>query len=739
MECRDCNEEARERFKTKKLFLTHWLETSNMKTDWAEGECHSLHGLIENTEENGYHVPESWPTVTVHDKDSWQIYRCDEKVRNRRGVSHKEKSPKWNKLQSREQSLAEINKQWLDDNSNFVVWEKMPMHGNHRDKNAAMRLRERPQSVPPENRVFHSRSFNQQQLALQKVSDMYKSKDDLEKRPPSCFPIQCCATSKTDFYSLASANEENHRARSFLNQNIDHNDYPTVNDYASSKDTALMPNVVPSVERISSEVPPHSDLHQTRRHSKSHSCQEVMPDLLRSMDRPRLSHSRATSRAGSVSQLLQYPVTRSTTQVYRPLYIPSALHRASASKTPSSIHKVPAQSLTPFLHKPKPGGFSHALKSDLHFPTTIPTRFRAYTGNLMHNSFHFPEPMDNNDTYSVTGTTFTVYNIEPSGMHQTGYDSEWHTNMSQHQNTALRTGSTTARYHTGKSQRSNIQARCLLKFGKKANHNTKQPGYFSCPRKVDTLPSGEYIVLDTENQTLQVFSAKGLCDKVYQFKINILDMRVWSTTCVALLYQNQVGLFDFEIFQLQEIVLSDILNPRTMDKMKHKQTGEKLFVIGTMSKVIVCDIQGKATVTIGNGDRHQENTLFKRVNAVTVDRRNNDIYILDSEYRTIFAFSHLGEFKTKLDTTLCDLGPVFNPLGMCMSREGHLLIADTFNHRILHASQQGLHSLIQYSLDYYPNHVKVTSDGRLLVAINSEGRTFAGVRVYDYRNMTMMF
>lgn len=276
----------------------------------------------------------------------------------------------------------------------------------------------------------------------------------------------------------------------------------------------------------------------------------------------------------------------------------------------------------------------------------------------------------------------------------------------------------------------------IIKFGKKGHPAMKQPGYFSCPKKLDLLDNGDCVVLDTENQTLQIFTPEGVCNKVYQFKFNIIDILVWNSQCIALLYQSQIGLFDLNSFEVNAVPLEGEFthNPRVIDKLKDPVDGKQYFIIGMITEVVIYSETGDVVNTIGKCNNNSDDPLFKRINTLCVNPRNNDIHVLDGELKMVYTFMNTGEIKSILDTNSSDLGPLSNPLGMCINNHGHLLIADTFHHRILDVSQHLVKCLMQYSVDYYPNDVILTSDGKLIVAINSEGRTFAGVRIYNYKN-----
>ena len=66
----------------------------------------------------------------------------------------------------------------------------------------------RSRSLPPKNRINHTKNFKAQQKAKRQADDLYQSKDDLHKRPVTCFPISCCTRPDKDFYSLSNSNND---------------------------------------------------------------------------------------------------------------------------------------------------------------------------------------------------------------------------------------------------------------------------------------------------------------------------------------------------------------------------------------------------------------------------------------------------------------------------------------------------------------------------------------------------
>ena len=289
---------------------------------------------------------------------------------------------------------------------------------------------------------------------------------------------------------------------------------------------------------------------------------------------------------------------------------------------------------------------------------------------------------------------------------------------------------------------SKLLSRCILKIGRKSSPTDRRPGCFSFPRRIDVLPAdgngGRIVVLDAENRTLQLFTSRGVCSKMYELRHSVRAMCVWSANTVALLYSNKIALLDTVNSDVSAtLTLSAARNPRNVEKLRDRGTKRKYFVVATSTEVIVFKDDGSVSHFIGNAAAHQpgtHTTLFRRVNAICVEPRHSDVIVLDGELRLVYVFTQGGQLKTTIDTNSCGVGRVANPLGMCVNRYGYVIIADTFNHRVVQLSQKHSRCLLQYSPDFYPNDVMLTSDGRLVVAINSEGRHFAGVRLYHYKN-----
>ena len=281
--------------------------------------------------------------------------------------------------------------------------------------------------------------------------------------------------------------------------------------------------------------------------------------------------------------------------------------------------------------------------------------------------------------------------------------------------------------------------KCILKFGKKAPASVRDPGSFSNPSCIDVFPNGDLAILDNENYTLQLFTQKGHCKKVYQFQREITDLVVLDHSSVALLRDRDLGIFNLQEHAVRDVNLPDCNNPVAIAKIQHSRYHVN-YVVAMATYVITYKGNGEIIKKIQNYSmKKNSKTEIKyhltRITGITVHKRTKDIYVLDCGSRAINVFSSKGGFKYGIDTTQFSVGAMSGLGKLCVDSIGNIVIADSRNHRLLQHSRGGaVTCLLDYSRDYVPTAVLVTDDGRLVAAINSEGRSFAGVRVYNYRH-----
>ena len=276
--------------------------------------------------------------------------------------------------------------------------------------------------------------------------------------------------------------------------------------------------------------------------------------------------------------------------------------------------------------------------------------------------------------------------------------------------------------------------KCIVKFGEKSVHSVQQPGHFSHPKAIDVFPNRDIAILDSENCTLQIFSEKGMCKKVYQFRSGIIDMIVWDKHTLALLKPGEISMFSLPRYEMDSLRLKDIQFPIALRKMTLPKQ-ESVFVVAMVTHVAVYTQQGDFLHTIpSHVDKRYGNLYIKRIGRITVNPKNCDVIIVDIDLRTIYIFGWEGDHKYTIDTKYFPIGPVANPQGIGLDNLGNILIADSFNHRVVQIFQGGVRVLLQYQIEFFPCAVVVTRDNRLVVAMDCEGRSFAGVRVYNYRH-----
>lgn len=695
---------VKEEHKNKQILLKNWLKCSY---DIRHPKEASLFSIAEDCTSS--ELLENEPVIDSEMLKQPNLTDCNEKIHifSWDIQEQKKKSLKIPGFKCKTGNKTDSNqtvKSGYFSVSDSLIWEPMDiLNGGYKNWEISDK---RSQSVPPENRVHHSKTFTQQQKAKKHAKELYKSKDDLHQTKLLCFPINCCTTPKHEFYSR----NNNYNIKDVIpytdgntvcQSNINTKHHETLQD----KDVRAIPNIIPDWDTSMTYTNYHS-VGKDGTSLKLIQHDPVMPDLLLSSTNiPHDRKSRSQNKLGTVRN--QYGSETVTLDTKQNLFRYGEIPQSTAEQ-----------------HSP----FNFTIQGQRAQPEI--------------DHYYSVGDYQNFDTTSNDGTTYTLYDIESSPHSKSttmkNIKAIMCSSISKSSITAAATGSIVSRQNSRITVTLGVLGRCLMKFGKKSPPSVKLPGQFSYPKRVDIMPHGtECVILDTENQTLQLFTiASGVCTKVYQYQYNVIDMKVWNSQTLALLYQNRIGLFDMQGFKVTSVIIQRAQNPRVLEKMTDRITGKNYFVVAMCTEVIIYDELGNIINVIGELDHEQNNKLFHRIKSLCIDS-NNNIYVLDGMLKVIYRFSSSGKLRAMLDTKVLHTGPVSNPFGMCIDPNGTLLIADTFNHRIL-VVQMSSHCgrcIQEFCPDYFPNDIKITHDGKLIVAINSEYRTFAGIRLYNYKHI----
>ena len=107
---------------------------------------------------------------------------------------------------------------------------------------------------------------------------------------------------------------------------------------------------------------------------------------------------------------------------------------------------------------------------------------------------------------------------------------------------------------------------------------------------------------------------------------------------------------------------------------------------------------------------------------------NNDhVYVSDQRTSTVRIYNVDGRMIGQCGAPGKDPEKLYNPTGMCWDTRGHLIVADTGNHRISLFSKDGLfirHLVTNQDGVVDPRGVNVDSHDRLIVACWNESRVF---------------
>ena len=283
-----------------------------------------------------------------------------------------------------------------------------------------------------------------------------------------------------------------------------------------------------------------------------------------------------------------------------------------------------------------------------------------------------------------------------------------------------------------------ILGKCILKFGRKAPACIRDPGSFSDPTCLDAFPNGDVAVMDSDNYTLQLFTQTGHCKKVYQFRRKIVDVVVLDHSSVALLRENDLGVFNIQEHAARDIKLPDCTTPVAMAKIQHSRYHLN-YVVAMPTYVNIYKGNGEIFKKIPSHCTEKGSSRLKyhlvRITDISVHKRTKEIYILDSGSRNVYIFSSKGSYKSTIDTTQFAVGAMSGYGRLSVDSTGNLVLADSKNHRLLHySSEGGATCMMVYRRDYMPTGVLAMGNNKLAVTINSSGRSFAGVRMYNYKH-----
>ncbi|KAL3880230.1 hypothetical protein ACJMK2_032479 [Sinanodonta woodiana] len=282
----------------------------------------------------------------------------------------------------------------------------------------------------------------------------------------------------------------------------------------------------------------------------------------------------------------------------------------------------------------------------------------------------------------------------------------------------------------GSNRRSNpIEDDLLFKIGIKGRNK----GEFTNPQGVCAI-NGKFLVADSTNQNVQVFSTKGECKIRFGSPGRTAGKLQRPTgVCVTVNgnflvadYDNKwVSVFGPDGKYINKIGTGKLLGPKGIAVDRN---GHIIVVDNKGSCVFIFQPNGKLISKFGsrgNGNHQFAGPHYVAINA------NNDIIISDFHNHCIKVFDCEGNFLFSFGSNGEGNGQFNAPTGVAMDANGNILVADWGNSRIQVFDNNG--SFLTYvntSADplYGPQGLAVTKDGQILVADSGNHC----VKIYKY-------
>jgi DNA-binding beta-propeller fold protein YncE len=216
-------------------------------------------------------------------------------------------------------------------------------------------------------------------------------------------------------------------------------------------------------------------------------------------------------------------------------------------------------------------------------------------------------------------------------------------------------------------------------------------------KPMDVAKIGEFIyVSDTNNKRVQVFDSAGSPifkfgkegDGKGQFKFPYgIAGDKKGNVYVADLYNGKISIFDpkgkfLNYFDDKEKLVKTPAGLRIFN--------EKLYVTDVQQhKVFVFDLKGNKLLEISSGTNKDDH--LKAPNAVTIDKKNNNIFVCDSGNQRVLVYDKKGSYIRSINGSKDGKGSsVFvNPRGIGINSSGTLFVVNNLSHMVYGFNEKG--------------------------------------------------
>ncbi|XP_033120360.1 E3 ubiquitin-protein ligase TRIM71-like [Anneissia japonica] len=182
-----------------------------------------------------------------------------------------------------------------------------------------------------------------------------------------------------------------------------------------------------------------------------------------------------------------------------------------------------------------------------------------------------------------------------------------------------------------------------------------------------------------------------------------------------------------EILKLEESVESRINLPKgaKVHRINTLKTNGNIVFSDTGNRCItICKLDGQVIRSIGEG-------LIGNPYGIDVNERTNELYVADYTNNCIFVFSlESYQLIKKIGSKGKCNGIVEKPSDVTLTKDGHVVVADTLNHRIQMFDREGsfIQVLVQEGFENgkvkYPRGVVMDEEEHLIVASNHKLQLF---------------
>ena len=260
--------------------------------------------------------------------------------------------------------------------------------------------------------------------------------------------------------------------------------------------------------------------------------------------------------------------------------------------------------------------------------------------------------------------------------------------------------------------------------------NEKFSGIWTSNGGIKSSANHDVILADYIHQKLKVFDRSGKNKCVIGMSGNNMIQTPWD---VVILKDKNMAVTDYSAHDVK------IYSPEgefLKSFGREKLEGPRGITINSKGEFIICDKSCSIQIFSSEGAhlrsiKSDDKVAFKWPMYVTVDSEDH-IIMSDSDAHSIQAFGADGGHLWSFGIKGSEEGELDSPAGLCTDRNGNIVVADYYNHRVLLLTPRGQPKLYLVSQEedgiHLPKSVAVTEDGHLLVA---EGKGV--VRVYKYQ------